>query len=199
VFDAVLSHPRDVSPSKWAPGPNHTRSVPLTTSICLDFAAASAFSDLKSRPALVLAPARTWDLSVGYAMWLQAKQRAEELGTILLWCDGGKGGVSGVVGGGYSEIAQVGTGSWTKTVGIPYPFNDHRTLFARFGDIALLLFWTFVFGGKFLLSPFSYFSALQSPILWIWTQAGRLRGTSSKAVSQREEAVRDSSPLLVDL
>jgi hypothetical protein len=141
----------------------------------------------------VLAPARTWDLSVGYAMWLQAKQRAEELGTIVLWCDGGKGGVSGVAGGGYSEIAQVGTGSWTKTVGIPYPFNDRRTFFARFGDIALLLFWAFVFG-KFSLGPFSHCS-----VLWICTQVGRLRGTSSKAVSQREEAVRDSSPLLVDL
>lgn len=192
VFDAVLYHPKDISPSKWAPGPNHTRSVPITTSICLDFAAASPFSDLKSRPALVLAPARTWDLSIGYAMWLQAKQRAEELGTIVLWCDGGKGGVSGVAGGGYSEIVQVGTGSWIKTVGIPYPFNDRRTLYAQIGDIALLLFWAFVFG-RFSLSPFSHFSALKSPVLWIWTQAGR----SSKAVSQR--AVRETSPLLVDL
>lgn len=198
VFDAVLSRPKDVSPSKWAPGPNHTRSVPLTTSICLDFAAASPFSDLKSRPALVLAPARTWDLSVGYTMWLQAKQRAEELGTIVLWCDGGKGGVSGVAGGGYSEIAQVGTGSWTKTVGIPYPFNDRRTPYAQFGDIALLLFWAFVFG-KTLLGPFSYFTALKSPVCWIWTQVDRLRASSSKGVSQRGEAVRESSPLLVDL
>lgn len=196
MFDAVLSHPKDVSPSKWAPGPNHTRSVPLTASICLDFAAASPFSDLEARPALVLAPARTWDLSVGYAMWLQAKQRAEELGTIVLWCDGGKGGVSGVAGGGYSEIAQVGTGSWTKTVGIPYPFNDRRTPFAQFGNIALLLLWAFVLGKI----PFSHFSALKGPGLWVWTQVNsRLRGSSSKVVSQRGEAVRESSPLLVDL
>lgn len=107
------------------------------------------FADLDSRPAIILAPARTWQRSVGLAMWEQAKRRANEVGSVVLWCDGGDGGVSGVAGNGYSEVFQVGEGSWTKTIGIEYPFNMNRlTLYARFGDWGfLLLSWFMLLGG----------------------------------------------------
>lgn len=113
----------------------------MTASICLDFAQASPFAELETRPALILAPARTWDPTVGYAMWLQAKQRAEELGAMVLWCDGGEGGVSGVAGGGFGDVTQVGVGSFVRSIGIQYPFDERRTLYARFGDFVLVLAW----------------------------------------------------------
>jgi apolipoprotein N-acyltransferase len=145
IFEVDLAPPKDVKKIEWAPGPNYTRSIPLTSSICLDFAFPSPFADLPSRPALILAPARTWERTVGHAMWLQAKQRAAELESIVLWCDGGEGGVSGVAGRGFNDVVQVGSGSFVRTIGIQYPFNDQKTLFARFGDSVLILFWIFVF------------------------------------------------------
>ena len=78
-------------------------------------------------------------------MWLQAKQRAAELESIVLWCDGGEGGVSGVAGRGFNDVVQVGSGSFVRTIGIQYPFNDQKTIFARLGDSFLILFWIFVF------------------------------------------------------
>lgn len=74
-------------------------------------------------------------------MWLQAKQRAEEQGAMVLWCDGGEGGVSGVAGGGFSDVTQVGAGSFVRPIGIQYPFDERRTLYARFGDFVLVLVW----------------------------------------------------------
>jgi hypothetical protein len=106
----------------------------------------SPFAALEARPALILAPARTWDRTVGNAMWLQAKQRAAELNSMILWCDGGEGGVSGVAGGGFDEVTQVGSGSFVRTIAIPHPFNSKRTVYARFGDISLILFWILVIG-----------------------------------------------------
>jgi hypothetical protein len=78
-------------------------------------------------------------------MWLQAQQRAAELQSIVLWCDGGEGGVSGVAGRGFNDVVQVGSGSFVRTIGIQYPFDDQKTYFARFGDTILILFWIFVF------------------------------------------------------
>ncbi|KAF4623133.1 hypothetical protein D9613_002160 [Agrocybe pediades] len=124
-----------------------TRPIDISASICLDFAQPSPFADLTSKPSLILAPARTWDRTVGYAMWLQAKQRAEELDTMVLWCDGGEGGVSGVAGHGYTQIQQVGPGSFIRTIGIKYPADTRRTMFARVGDLAvLILFWIIALG-----------------------------------------------------
>ncbi|KAF5323580.1 hypothetical protein D9611_005723 [Ephemerocybe angulata] len=111
--------------------PTEDRNVSVTASVCLDFAMPLPFSHLDSRPGLILAPARTWEQSVGISMWLQAKQRAEELNTMVLWCDGGDGGVSGVAGGGYESFEQVGTGSWVKNIGLEYPFTTSRTFHAR--------------------------------------------------------------------
>jgi hypothetical protein len=139
----------------WAPGPNYTRPIPITTSICLDFADPLPFAELTSRPALILGPARTWDISVGYAMWQQAKQRAEEVGSMVLWCDGGDGGISGIAGGGFSDFTQVGRGSWVRTIGIQYPFKERRTPFAYLGNTTMLLFWALVMGGS-LKAMFGY-------------------------------------------
>jgi hypothetical protein len=80
-------------------------------------------------------------------MWSQAKQRAEEMGSMVLWCDGGDGGVSGIAGGGFHDVTQVGSGSWVRTIGIQYPFNNHRTAYSYFDNlIAPLLFWAMCFG-----------------------------------------------------
>ena len=93
IFTMELGHPRDYTAPAWAPGPNHTRPLALTASICLDFTFASALAPvLPSRPALVLAPARTWHAAVGRAMWAVAAARAAEAGALVLWCDGGARG-----------------------------------------------------------------------------------------------------------
>ena len=66
-------------------------------------------------------------------MWQQARARAEELGTTVLWCDGGNGGVSGVAGKGMQDIVQVGQGSWVRKIGVSYPYDERRTVFAAGG------------------------------------------------------------------
>ena len=80
------------------------------------------------------------------SMWLQAKQRAVELDSMVLWCDGGDGGVSGIGGGGFEEVTQIGSGSWVRTIGIQYPFNEKPTIYARFEDWTVLLYWLMAFG-----------------------------------------------------
>jgi len=142
-----LGHPKYVTKSEWASAPNYTRPIPLTASICLDFSSSSAFSELGSRPALILAPARTWHPGVGLAMWEQARARAEEIGSIVLWCDGGEGGVSGVAGRGMTEFMQVGQGSWSRTIAIEWPFNETRMVYARWGNWSLLVLWMLIGGG----------------------------------------------------
>jgi len=126
---------------------DHIRELPVTSSICLDFSDPSLFEGLDVKPGLILAPARTWDVTVGYTMWKQASQRAREVGSALLWCDGGEGGVSGVAGHGHNEVLQVGSGSWVRTIGLEYPFDENkRTWYARYGSTVLLLFWALVVG-----------------------------------------------------
>jgi hypothetical protein len=74
--------------------------------------------------------------------------RAEEIGSMVLWCDGGEGGVSGISGGGMNEVTQVGSGSWTRTIGIQWPFKQTRTAYAVLGDLAaLVLSWAIVGAG----------------------------------------------------
>ncbi|KAJ6504377.1 hypothetical protein DFH09DRAFT_1335393 [Mycena vulgaris] len=141
-YTLPLRRPKDVHKSTWS-----DRSIEVTASICLDFAMPSPFRDLDFRPALILAPARTWDPAIGIRMWEEAKQRANEIGSLALWCDGGKGGVSGVAGGGYNDFYQVGEGSWSRTVGLEYPFNPTRTVYARAGDAPVIAAsWLFIIG-----------------------------------------------------
>jgi predicted amidohydrolase len=133
MYTIDLAAPNRWNKTAWDPSPNHTRPIPLTASICLDLAIPFQFGDLESKPALILAPARTWERSVAYAMWYQVKKRAHELDTMILWCDGGEAGLSGVVGRGHEEITQVGQGSWVKSVGIQYPFDDGASDIKRHG------------------------------------------------------------------
>ena len=138
MFTIDLKAPKNYNKSDWAPGPNYTRPIPITMSICLDLAHPSSFDHLESKPSLILAPARTWHIGIGLAMWEQAKSRAHETGSTVFWCDGGEGGVSGVVGGGYDQPTQVGPGSFYKTIGISYPFDGKRTIYALGGQHATL-------------------------------------------------------------
>lgn len=142
-----LRHPTTVTKPDWAPAPNYTRPIPLTASICLDFSSPAALSALVSRPALILAPARTWHPGIGLAMWKQAKARAEEMGSMILWCDGGEGGVSGVAGGGMTDFMQFGGGSWLRTIGVQWPFDETRTVYARWGDWYTLIVLLMPLGG----------------------------------------------------
>ncbi|KAI0652091.1 hypothetical protein C8Q79DRAFT_897180 [Trametes meyenii] len=138
IFTMELPHPRSWTAPSWAPGPNYTRPIDITASICLDFTTASSFAGLPSRPALILAPARTWHTAIGLAMWEQAKARAEEIGSMVLWCDGGAGGVSGVAGRGVHAFRQVGPGSWAQTVSTQWPYDQRRTVFSATGTSAVL-------------------------------------------------------------
>jgi len=130
---------------KWTPIPPYDRTIPLTAAICLDFSSPTVFTSLGSRPALILAPAQTWHRDVSTAMWEQARARAEEAGSMVLFCDGGAQGASGVAGHGIREPVQFGSGSWTRTVGVEWPFNQRRTLYMwggealQFGIVWLLL------------------------------------------------------------
>jgi hypothetical protein len=80
-------------------------------------------------------------------MWEQAKSRANEIGSMVLWCDGGATGVSGVGGGGISEIMQLGTGSWTRTISLQFPFDQRRTIYAVVGDFGVFILLVLIMGG----------------------------------------------------
>jgi hypothetical protein len=142
IYELPLGPPSGTRKSDWAERPDYTRPVTITSSICLDFASQTSFLSLDSRPALILAPARTWHPSVGLAMWHQARQRAHETGSTVLWCDGGEGGLSGVIGDGFDEPFQFGEGSWTRTIGLTYPFSERKTVFTRVGNLgAFIVVW----------------------------------------------------------
>ena len=133
---------------KWTPVPPYERTIPLSAAICLDFASPTIFTPLGSRPALILAPAQTWHHDVSMAMWEQARARAEEAGSMVLFCDGGAQGASGVAGRGRREPVQFGSGSWTLTIGVPWPFNQHRTLYMWGGEYLPVGFVWLLVGGS---------------------------------------------------
>lgn len=133
---------------KWTPVPPYERTIPLTAAICLDFASPTTFTPLESRPALILAPARTWHHDVSMAMWEQARARAEEAGSMVLFCDGGAQGASGVAGHGIREPVQFGTGSWTRSIGVQWPFNQRRTLNMWGGEYLPVAFVWLLVGGS---------------------------------------------------
>ncbi|KAJ6520068.1 hypothetical protein C8R45DRAFT_46547 [Mycena sanguinolenta] len=178
TFPISLSPPK--GKKKW------DRTVDVVTSICLDFAMPSPFRDLESKPGLILAPARTWDRAIGNRMWEEVKQRANEVGSLALWCDGGIGGVSGVAGAGYNDFYQVGGGSWSRAVGIQYPFHSTLTFYARVGDASIVaVSWFFVLGPI----AFAMFAArfhLRARVGWMTQFYHRAR-----ASLRREPAVND--------
>ena len=73
---------------------------------------------------------------------------------MVLFCDGGHGGVSGIAGRGMNEIMQIGSGSWTRTIGVQWPFNERRTAYIYAGNYtALMILWGlvgFVWAGEFV-------------------------------------------------
>lgn len=151
IYELPLGPPKGTRKSDWAAGPHYTRPVPISSSICLDFASQSSFLSLDSRPALILAPANTWHPSAGLAMWNQARQRAHETGSTILWCDGGEGGLSGVIGGGFEAPLQFGGGSWTKTIGLTYPLPVRKTVFTWIGNFGgFILVWVLTGSGGFV-------------------------------------------------
>jgi hypothetical protein len=79
-------------------------------------------------------------------MWEQAKSRAQELQSAVLWCDGGDGGVSGIAGPGLHEPTRVGRSSWTRTISIDWPFDEGRSVYARIGDVSVLMISVGVLG-----------------------------------------------------
>ena len=169
IYELPLGPPKGTHKSDWAEGPDYTRLIPITSSICLDFSSQSSFLSLDSRPALILAPARTWHPSVGLAMWNQARQRAHETGSTILWCDGGEGGVSGVIGGGFEEPSQFGDGSWTKTIGLSHPFPKHKTIFtsAWVGNIgAFIIVWAMTGSGLGIQVAAMVLHVRGSPLRW---------------------------------
>ncbi|KAH7930520.1 hypothetical protein BV22DRAFT_1028245, partial [Leucogyrophana mollusca] len=180
IYNLELSNPKDYTRPEWAPPPNYTRPIPITSSICLDLAFPTAFAGLESRPAVILAPARTWDTTVGLAMWEQAKTRAEEVGSMVLWCDGGATGVSGIGGAGISEIMQVGGGSWMRTVGVQWPFNQKRTVYANVGESEVLVLLVLLMGGGWVGS-----AALLRAI-----ESGRTAATGAQSALQNVPFVR---------
>jgi hypothetical protein len=118
-------------------------NITLSAGVCLDFAHPA--HDLASKPSLILGPARTWHRNVGRVMMEMATQRANELGTRVLWCDGGDGGLSGVVGMGQSGV-QVGHGTWVQRLSFDVPVDAKKTMYGTVGTFPGLLFvWSLVF------------------------------------------------------
>jgi len=141
VHAIELHRPREIPKENWN---TETRPIPITASICLDFSA--PLTMLSSRPALILAPAKTWHQGVGNAMYQIARARGREVGADVLWCDGGAGGVSGI-----GDNIQVGSGSFVKWIGVPYPPKDKRTPYGLGGDSMVLAFVTLISGAIWAL------------------------------------------------
>jgi hypothetical protein len=81
-------------------------------------------------------------------MWEQARARAEEAGSMVLFCDGGAQGASGIAGHGIREPVQFGTGSWTRTIGVQWPFDQRRTLYMWGGEYLPVVFVWLLVGGS---------------------------------------------------
>jgi hypothetical protein len=67
---------------------------------------------------------------------------------MVLFCDGGAQGASGVAGQGIREPVQFGTGSWTRTIGVQWPFDQRRTLYMWGGEYLPVVFVWLLVGGS---------------------------------------------------
>lgn len=178
----------------------HIQDVPVSAGICLDFA--SSLPKLARKPALVLAPAHTWHADIGETMAAHAKLRARELGTRILWCDGGAGGQSALFGPEGDEVHKVGEGSWVKTFQVPFPFEEPRTLYAVLGSLVPGLLLCLVL--PLLPVTATGFAALPSlaPTRdWLTARWVSARDTIALRFSGRREAERqdERTPLIRDL
>lgn len=122
-------------------------------------------------------------------MWEQAKSRAEEIGSTVLWCDGGEGGVSGVAGGGINEFMQAGEGYWTRTIGIQFPFDDGRTAYARGGDKYPIVFFWLLLGGGWVAEVIAFRDFRLRSLLSGWRKVPQFIANwrQSRSVAQVEE------------
>ena len=184
---------------KWTPVPPYERTISLTAAICLDFASPTIFTPLKSRPALILAPAQTWHRDVSVAMWEQARARAEEAGSMVLFCDGGAQGASGVAGHGIREPVQFGTGSWTRTIGVQWPFKQRRTLYMWGGEYFPVGFVWLLVGGSSVVELLIRDGSLRGmreaaaiPFAYLGQALGRAR-----ALFRRSPSAGEQQPLLI--
>ncbi|QRV76046.1 transmembrane protein [Ceratobasidium sp. AG-Ba] len=182
------------------------RTIPITAAICLDVSAPLANAvpvnqtdEESGRPALILAPARTWHPDIGKAMFQHASMRATEQGASILWCDGGEEGVSGVGGlaasglGPVGGVGQVGTGgSWIQNIAIPFPYDARKfglTWYSRWGDLSIVfLAWITLVAG---------FAAVDLRRIKAIVAAGmnRLKGRRNEAGHTNRS---ESTPLLIN-
>jgi hypothetical protein len=108
-------------------------------------------------------------------MYELARARGDELGADVLWCDGGAGGLSGVAGS-----VQVGPGSWVKTIGVPYPAGEGRTVYGIGGDWLVLATFLGIPGVIFMMGRNVNYPAIE------WRRRGqdlvaRIRGAVRRA------------------
>jgi len=200
-----LASPKGTKKVDWDPTYPHLRNISITASICLDFASPASFTSLESRPSIILAPARTWHDSIGSAMWNQARQRAFETGSTVVWCDGGEGGVSGVAGPGHEEPLQVGEGSWITTIGVPYPTPQSRTIFTVIGNFGAMAIVWLICGGGYAIDELlrsGNIEELNSRVRegWASTRAfvDRIRERRREAVAGGQSQRGEEDPLLID-
>jgi len=195
VHTIELPRPKIIPEEEWG---GTTRSIPLSASICLDFSV--PLTSLSSRPSLILAPAKTWHAGVGRAMYELARVRGKEIGAEVLWCDGGAESLSGVAGD-----VNVGTGSWVKTIGVPYPAEEKRTIYGYGGDLLVLGLLVAVSGSLWLIEQDLTISRIQMPDLTAIRQAlprlfaairSRLPGGRAE---ERATAPTENTPLLIDV
>ncbi|KAL1749017.1 lnt, apolipo protein N-acyltransferase [Schizophyllum fasciatum] len=212
LFTLPLRRPSDIPKSEWAPPPSYTRPIPVSASICLDYAAPNPFAALESRPALLLGPAFTWDVDIGRMMFAQGAQRARELGAAVLWCDGGEAGVSGVAGEGVDQSMQVGRGSWVRTIAVQHPFDERRTGFGAFGHgVPLILVWVLAgapwvvrlpgLPGRAARGAQRSAHAIAGVVRWLVEAVqDRARGRPALANGQAQTRPRgETTPLLIDV
>ena len=102
-------------------------------------------------------------------MWNQARQRAHEAGSTVLWCDGGEGGLKGVIGDGFEEPLQFGEGLWTKAIGLTYPFSERKTFFTStwVGNLGgFLIVWMLTGGGLVVQATAMVFHGRAPLLAW---------------------------------
>ncbi|KZV91333.1 hypothetical protein EXIGLDRAFT_719395 [Exidia glandulosa HHB12029] len=66
-------------------------------------------------------------------MIAQARMRARELDTRVLWCDGGGSQRGALLSPERDEVYQVGAGTWVKKIQVPYPYTQGRTVYGTLG------------------------------------------------------------------
>jgi hypothetical protein len=128
-------------------------------------------------------------------MWEQARARAEEAGGMVLFCDGGAQGASGVAGHGIREPVQFGSGSWIRTIGVEWPFNQRRTLYMWGGETLQLGIVWLLLGGVWATEVLAL-RANHDGFPGVVTSVSRLREILGR-VFRRPAPQGEQQPLLI--